>query len=48
LYPNQYRRDDHRVHTVYTDAVDALKPGQCVALFTDEARIRAHFRYRPA
>jgi hypothetical protein len=48
LHPDQYRRDDDRVHAVYANAVHALKPGQSVALFVYEARIRAHLRDRPA
>jgi hypothetical protein len=48
LHPDQYRRNDDRVHAVYTNAVHALKPGQCVALFVYEARIRANLRDRSA
>src|SRR5208282_2968311 len=48
LHPDQYWRDHDRVHTVYTNAVHALQPGQCVALFIYEARIRANICDRPA
>src|SRR5208282_4357227 len=48
LNPDQYRRDHDRVHAVYTNAVHALQPGQCVALFIYEARIRANLRDRTA
>jgi hypothetical protein len=46
LHPDQYRCDDNRVHAVYANAVHALKPGQCVALFVYEARIRANLGNR--
>jgi len=48
LHPDQYWRDHDRVYAVYTNAVHALQPGQCVALFIYEARIRANLRDRPA
>jgi hypothetical protein len=48
LHPDQYWRHHDRVHAVYANAVDALQPGQCVALFIDEARVRANLRDRPA
>jgi hypothetical protein len=48
FHPDQYWRDHDRVHAVYTNAVHALKPGQRVALFIYEARIRANLRDRPA
>jgi hypothetical protein len=48
LHPDQYRRDHDRVHAVYTNAVHALQPGQGVALFIYETRIRANLRDRPA
>jgi hypothetical protein len=48
LYSDQCWRYHDRVHAVYTNAVNALKPGQCIALFIYEAGIRAHFRDCPA
>jgi hypothetical protein len=53
LYPkhlrsDQYGRDHDRVHAIYTDAVNTLQPGQCVALFIYEARVRANLRDSPA
>src|SRR5208337_699364 len=37
LHPDQYGRDHDRVHAIYANAVHALQPGQCVALFIYEA-----------
>jgi hypothetical protein len=48
LHSDQHWRDHDRVHAVYTNAVHALQPGQCAALFICEARIRANLRDRPA
>src|SRR5580658_6838747 len=48
LHPDQHRRDDDRMHAVYPNAVHTLKPGQCIALFVYEARIRADLRDRSA
>jgi hypothetical protein len=48
LHSDQYGRDHDRVHAIYTNAVHALKPGQCITLFIHEARVYAHFRDSPA
>src|SRR5208282_3478888 len=48
FHPDQYWCDHDRVYAVYTNAVHGLKPGQRVALFIHEARIRAHLRDRAA
>ena len=48
LHPDQYWRDHDRVHAIYANAVHALQPGQCVALFIYKARVRANLRDRPA
>jgi hypothetical protein len=48
LHSDQYGRDNDRVHTIYANAVHALQPGQCVAFFIHEARVRANLRDGPA
>jgi hypothetical protein len=48
LQSDQYGRDHDRVHTVYTNAVHALQPRQCVTLFIHVARVRAYLGDRAA